>query len=551
MILFLGALFLVGRFPWGGNHEFALRNYVVSGFFFVTFYATWCFVLKELVRDTLLRRSLSGVVFLTFTVPHHLFGLDKYYYHLTHKAMTDWRSPDLPLSQIFWFPSAFLHPPSIPYELLFFSGIFIIGGLLIWSLTQAATKVLSRRLCLIVWALILLQTWLHLSMRSPYTYLPHFEQPAANGYWYHYFLFPEGMGAVNLDYHHFRPAEELFLGFDQTVSPLLSRTFPAYLVSHFAAFVHPYYVWLTLNCIVWFLATLSIGYLANALFSKQAAMFASLLMASAQGVIVYVAQAKPYATAIGGIAILVALLHWFFSRSEMTRRQCVGVGGVFGLFLLCYEAQPWLIVIPLLGRSMGVPWKKSLLIVLTGLAISQAFIGLSSAGLLMPHQNALPPGAKPLHVIMDLLRQGSIIRLYRRTIDTIYGYSDSLLHAFQLTALLGLPMVLLIRDKRTRCFLGCLFLPGFLTFWMFQLALSFYTEFPRLVYSAYPALYVLGGAALAAMAARTASAIQSRLKAALVWGIVAANFVYLNLDVWGFPLIYYRWFYRSQLFFAS
>jgi hypothetical protein len=550
-LLVFGTALIAGRFSWGIDSPFAVRNFATSAFFFIIFFATYRFILVSFIGDRNMRLWLTSAVFVICSLPHHLLGLDRFYYHLSHKVMTDWRDPIAPISKIRWFPGATLHLPTIPYEFPFFGFLLVFGALLIWRLFRQPNALLSPRIAILVWFVILLQAWIHLSMRSPYTYIPHFEQPASNHYWYHYFLFPNGLGAVNLDYHHFRPGEELFLGVNHSVAPLLGRTFPGYLVMQFGAFVNPMYAWLSLNCMSWFLAVVAVSYLASSFFTKRAGLFSACLMASAQGVIVYVGQAKPYTMAICGIAILVASLHWFASRTKLSYAQCCGIGGIFGLFLLCYEAQPWLIAVPFLAVSLGAPWKKAMFITLVGFIISRTFLYLCGSILNMNFQVALAPGSNPIASIFELLASGNILAIWRRTFDTVHTYGWALGNAFQLTALIAIPMIILMRDRRAKLFLGILFLPGITTFWMFMLAKSFYTEFPRLVYSAYPAVYILGGAALARLELVTSVKNRNRFFSRIAWGIVMVNFIYLNIDAWGFPQIYYRWFYRTLEFHAD
>src|SRR5205823_6356943 len=100
-------------------------------------------------------------------------GLDQYYFHLSHTLFTDWRTPGLPTPEPDWFPGALASLPAIPYEVPFFLLLFAVGTLLIHRLAKSPRFPLPRTAALIFWGLILLQTWLHLSLRSPYTYIPH------------------------------------------------------------------------------------------------------------------------------------------------------------------------------------------------------------------------------------------------------------------------------------------------------------------------------------------------------------------------------------------
>src|SRR5208282_5350663 len=84
-------------------------------------------------------------------------------------------------------------------------------------------------------AVILIESWLHLSLRSPNSYVMHYAElkPAQNASivydasghpaahvestpqphgWWHLYLFPDYRGAVNYDYKQYRACEEIFQG---------------------------------------------------------------------------------------------------------------------------------------------------------------------------------------------------------------------------------------------------------------------------------------------------------------------------------------------------
>src|SRR5439155_757071 len=77
-----------------------------------------------------------------------------------------------------------------------------------------------------LYTLILFQTWMHLSMRSPAVYVSHFVAPVERASWYHGYLFPNAKGAVNLEYPAWRVLEENFMGVSQPMSErMLPRSF--------------------------------------------------------------------------------------------------------------------------------------------------------------------------------------------------------------------------------------------------------------------------------------------------------------------------------------
>src|SRR5581483_958126 len=150
---------------------------------------------------------VTGIVGLLLVMPYRWLGLHAYYGTTSETPYGQpWTSPDLPLPQADWFPRALRNLPAIPHEGLLFLGLLLLGaGTSAWMWRRAGESGASpgKHLLLAflgIYSLILLQTWLHLSLRSPYTYLCHYEKKVEANYWYHHYLFADGKGAVNTDY---------------------------------------------------------------------------------------------------------------------------------------------------------------------------------------------------------------------------------------------------------------------------------------------------------------------------------------------------------------
>jgi hypothetical protein len=85
-------------------------------------------------------------------------------------------------------------------------------------------------------------------------------------------------------------------------------------------------------------------------------------------------------------------------------------------------------------------------------------------------------------------------------------------------------------------------IPALLTYSFFDLGSSFYTIFPRLVYQAYPLVYLLGGLCLARLSECQPSHRWPRLGMWAAISVVVLHFAWVNADVFGHPAIYYYWF---------
>ena len=74
-----------------------------------------------------------------------------------------------------------------------------------------------------------------------------------------------------------------------------------------------------------------------------------------------------------------------------------------------------------------------------------------------------------------------------------------------------------------------------------------YVRYPRLVYSSFPAVFILAGLSLSTMRKRLARFAPSAADLAC-GSILVVSLLYANLDAFGFPQLYWRWFYASDVF---
>jgi hypothetical protein len=548
------ALFAVlgaGRYDWSpAVCEFAIRGYAPQLFFAALFFPALYYVLADLGIGCGWRRAGCALLGVIYSFPTHWLGLDRYYLFRQGPTYWDWREAGLPVPEPDWFWGALHHLPDIPYEAPFFLLLLITGflALRLWQKFRPAATDLSwaRALPFVVFAVILLQTWLHLSLRSPYTYVSHYEQPAQNHYWYHDYLFAGARGAVNRDYPIFRHAELVFLGDAESLDVLPGRLFPMFLSSPWSAYINPYYVWIVFNVIAWGLACVAIHYLALNEFGPRCALFSTLFMASAQGVILYVAQPKIYVFGITGVAIMLALQQRLFDPKRFRPTGAVLFGAVCALYLLTYDSQPWLIGLALIAwlRGFNVRW--------TLLSLGLALLLYEWFAVLVDYLPQLAPFdpfviSSPWDTIKETFLGFHPARLWLRSLYSLDGFCVVMIHAFKFCLIPALCGFFLIRPATKRHMaLLVVGLPALLTYAFFEMgANSYYTHSPRLVYQAYPLVYILCGLCLAKLSEYPPLARRPRLGILAAVSVVVLHFAWVNADVFGHPAIYYYWFYRS------
>jgi hypothetical protein len=552
--LALFALLSAQRYDWSpALRDFAIRGYAPYLFFAVLFFPALYYVLADLGIGRVWCRAGCAWLGAIYSFPTHWLGLDRYYLFRQGPTYWDWREAGRPVPETDWFWGALHRLPAIPYEAPFFL-LFLTAGFLairLWQKTHPSTANLpwTRALPFVVFAVILLQTWLHLSLRSPYTYVPHYEQPAQKHYWYHDYLFEAGKGAVNLDYPIFRYAELLFLGDTRPLAALPGRLFPMFLSSPWSAYINPYYVWIVFNVVAWSLACVAIYHLALNEFGPRCALFSTLFMASSQGIIVYVAQPKIYVLAIAGIAILLVMQQRLF---EPTRFRPVGAlvfGAICALFLLTYANQPWLIGLALIAYFRGFNMRWTLFSLMLAFFLYAVFTVLIYHLPQLDQVNPSFTAKDPWNNIKEIFTGLHTTRLWHYSLRSLDGFGIVMTHAFNLCLAPALGGLFLARAATKRYLaLLALGIPALLTYAFFALGSSFYTQFPRLVYQAYPLVYMLCGLCLARLSESRFAVSWPRLGRWTAYFVVAVHFVWVNADVFGHPAIYYYWFYRYKAF---
>jgi hypothetical protein len=547
--LALFAVLSAGRYDWSPTvWDFALRSYVPYLFFATLFFPALYYVLADLGIGRVWRRAACTFLGVVHSFPHHWLGTDRYYLFKRGPTYWSWAQAGMPLPEPDWFWGALHRLPDIPYEAPFFFLLLMVGLLAVglWQKSRPSAVNLpwAGFLPFAVFAMILLQTWLHLSLRSPYTYISHYTQPAGAHFWFHDYLFEGAKGAVNSDYPIFRRAELLFLGDTHPLNVWPGRLFPMFLSCPWSAYINPYYVWIVFNVAAWGLACVAIYYLALNEFGPRCALYSTLFMTSAQGVILYVAQPKIYVFGITGVAILLALQQRLFEPIRFRPGNALLFGAICALYMLTYESQPWLIGLALIAWLRGFDLRWTLFSLLLALFLREWFTVLMNC---LPQLGPENPFAasNPWDNIKEMLLGLDLTSFWHHSLYSLDGFCVLMTHAFNLCLIPALCGLFLIRPANTRHLaLLAVGLPAFFTYTFFEMgASSYYTHTPRLVYQAYPLVYILCGLCLAKLSEYPRAVGWPRLGAWVAIFVIVLHFAWVNADVFGHPAIYYYWFF--------
>jgi len=534
------------------------RGYLCSAFFFCILIPLISEALERSEIRAVIRNALLAGVTLLFALPYYWLGVDRWFYRPNGPDWFDWKS-FAQAPKLVWFPRAIWEPPVMPGELLFFPLLTaaLLGGA--WFFLRARRRMgrpISRSTVILgatVILLIVAETWMHISLRSPYTYITHFEQPKSANYWYHMMLFANGQGAVNADYFAFRALEEVFMG---TPSPftgiLIRRPFSFYLSSQFSPFVNPYYVMLCMNVGVWILAVFAIRDYVAAHFGRAQAAIAALLTASGPGFIMYAAQPQSYLWGYCAV-ILVVWAHWrICGHPDARMRDYVFLGGILALALLTYDLLTLLLY--LVGYELLFKRRIRNIIVTAALAVGiyAAFGLLISPMTSFSHNdgNSKFIGFSVTNAIAALSSNPLALKNYLLYGGLLSNYVWNLSNAVFVFPLPIAIAGLFCLDKSPKLKLVLLlFLPSFGNAAFLYLGQTVLATWPRFSFVAYPAVYILCGVALWTVArtigSRWAGSRWKQAAAGLAIGGIALHIILVNADVFGYPWLYYLFYYQQ------
>jgi len=566
---------LIGRYNWARDQRaYSLEGYLASAWILLlllpaVFYTMRIFAGRHAATAT------TAVLALICVFPYNWLGFPRTHFWSDVVAYSDWtQHPAAPLPVVIWFPAAFGQPPVIPHERLVFILLLAAGAApLLW----VSRGWLTRRwfgehpawgVGAVAFLLIVLQSWLHLSLRAPYSYSMHYAErapeqkawiiPSAAGRpqiridqvprphgWWHIYLFPDYRGAVNHDYAWLRAGEDMFHGVPSLrPSPIIRRLLTPYLASQFTYFFNPYYVYLFINT-AWWLAAVTAGFaLARRLTNTRTAVIFSLLIATGCGFIYFVNQPMSYLSGYAVEIVLILLFEILLAEKPGWQNAWL-FGLIYGLGMLVSDLLPLAPLFLLYGVARGVPVRRSIAAIVTAGGIYAATLAFLIY--VARAQNVLGNFDILLHPATQW-GQMTLNRFYILCLEFLNRFAMDLIHGFLILPLLPALLALFFLRKRTLTLaIAAMMLPAIFTIADLEFSGAMFQDWPlaslpRLAYIAYPAVYLLAAIGLVEGSARIFYK-HPRVARSIPWIFLFAVFALNNLDVFGVPATYYQFYF--------
>jgi len=566
---------LIGRYDWARDRRpYSLEGYLASAWLLLLLLPTVFYTMRVLVGRRA-ATATTAVLALICVFPYDWLGFPGTRFWSDIVAYSDWSNhANTPLPVITWFPAALWQGPVIPHETLVFTLLLAAGAApLLWVSRGRPTRRWFAHhpawaVAAVAFLLILLESWLHLSLRAPYSYAMHYAErtpeqrawiiPSTTGRpqiridqvprphgWWHIYLFPDYRGAVNRDYIWSRAGEEVFHGVPPLrPSPIMRRLLTPYLASQFTYFFNPYYVYLLLNT-AWWLAAVSAGFsLARRLTDIRTAVVFSLLIATGCGFIYFVNQPLSYLSGYAAEIVLIFLFDILLADQSNWRNVWL-FGLIYGLGMLVSDLLPLAPLFLLYGLVRRVPLRRSL----PAIAIAGCIYVSTLAFLIYVARapNVLGNFDVLLHPRTDWAHM-TLNRFYILCLEFLKRFAMDMFDGFLilplLPAMLALPF---LRQRTLALAIAAMMLPAFFTIAHLEFSGAMFQDWPlaalpRLAYNAYPAVYLLAAIGLVEGCARIFHN-HPRLACGIPWVFLLIVFVLNNLDVFGVPATYYQFYF--------
>jgi len=566
-VLAAALVLLSGRYDWSaGVREYSWHAYASSAYMLVITLPVLYYLLAFFTQRRLLAALVTAAAALAASLPYRWLGLERFYYCRNHPAFWPNADPGSPPATD-WLPGSLRDLHAMPHEGLIFALLVAAGvgvALVYWRRGRAAERLSGASPQTPIWfwlgiyLLIVLQTWLHLGLRSPYVYLTHYEKPLSENYWYVSYLFPGGMGASNADYVVFRDLEEYFMGIPRELNNMLMRrSYVMYVSSQFSYFHNPFYFYLGLNVALWFGACCCGYHYARPLFNERIARYFAFLIGCGPGFIMYAAQPMNYVAGLAAVIILLFLLERLIVCRPDTQagtpappaaaRNCLLYGGALGIASMVYDLFPLypLLLIYVWYRRAPVRWLCVSLAVALAMYFGFLILQTRVLGVAIVEYNAAYIGGS-FDNICHLFQTARRSVWYSTLLGFLANYVSHLGYAFFAVPLFLAVLGALFGANRQHVRLALLLaFPSFGAAAFLYFGGSYLATMPRFVYIAYPSIYLLAAVfidELRAYAQAHAPWLPAQVAPAL---LLAPVFALNNVDVFGYPQMYY-WFYQVR-----
>ncbi len=549
--LVFGLILITGRYPWDTwAAPFSLRSLVASTYLFVPSTLLLYLLLERFCSDGRRRFILNGAWFAVSTLPYQWLDLRRYFSMRGQISPRPVWDPQAPPPSFDWFPGALDHLPTVPYENVTLFAAFAIGaaGILIYARTKAANGIRVKTfLPLVILAALVIQTWLHSGMRSPYVYRPNVRESGKS--WYHSYVLEDWKGVVQGDAFVFIGSEQLFHGLPMKLTDvLLTRSFPMYVASQFTFFIHPFYFWTVANILFWGITVFAMFRFTAGLFDERAGLYAALITACSPLYIQWINQPMSYVFGYTFIALFGIIFPAVFRNRTFVLKDAVFLGLLFGAALFTQEFIPWLVVLVLVGRWFGAAYRYLFLSCFLAVLFPAGFVLLMKrfdTVHMLP--NAFAPYL-PMQQFLSYVQAGHWVKIYGICLDMITGFARNMGFSFNLSLILVLLLLSLANLSAVQRLALIVFaLPALMTQIFMQFGGPFnYALSPRIIASAFPSVYAGAGAALAAFSAVPKSPLLRRAAAGICILIIGAHVYLANIDVFGYPFLYYLLHWANQ-----
>lgn len=555
-LLAVGAALLAGRFEWAeAGGSYAREAYLSCLYFFLLAVPFSFFVTLRLSRSRALARGVAALLFVVGCLPYHWLGLSRLRYQL---VITPYYAAGEP-PRLAWLPQA-LGQPGSPNERWLMATLLVALTASAYLLLRGRPQPIRLRCTACVAAIycvIAVETLVHTSMRSPYTYIIHFERPDK---WYHSYLLPDGKAAVNADVDLFTSLDGHFNGIPKPVFTLvLRRSFLHYLGSAFTYFFNPFYVYLALNSLIWpAAAACMFGYVRRVHGSPQVAWLVAGLVLCGNGFIIYVAQPMSYLASYAIIAFVLYLYEAVMvpapGRPAVSWRDATLFGVALGLCAATYDMFAWyptLLVYAWLRRARMLISAASIAI---AAAIPAGFLAVQYGVLKVPQRatnfHFASEAALNLRQLLEHPGRGLD---FERIARFLILYGQDLIYGFAVAGMvLGVLGVVLAAERQVNQLFVVLLLPSLLTAAFFYFGgvtwgRVTFAAMPRLSYVAYPAVYLAAAVGIHHARLGLERTLLKPWAYLVPWLALGLIFVYHNLDVFGFPAAAYHFYWPTPV----
>ena len=576
LVLAAGAALLYARYDWSvAGGFFAKRGFVLSLYLFVILLPTVYYLLLRTLHSRRWAIGLSAAVFVVFTLPYKLLGLESIYYYATHPLFYGPAAAEgnagaagvltpFPTPKLEFLPGGTVS--AFPFDWLYMPLLFGLGVGCVWFVrwVRARNGFRVGRVPLLLtaaFAVICLQAFFHSSMRAPYTYDSHFQTPVAAHYWWIVYHFANGTGATSEDNYLYSPIEDYFQGGPRNgLNDLIRRPFSFYVASQFGYFFNSFYAWLALNCLFWLAAVFATARLVTRLTDRRVGLIAGALTVFGSGFVAFVGTPAMYLQNYAAAAIALCAFEDLVARpiGGRTRQYCLFLG-VLAICALIYDLEPLFVVLFAYGLARRVPWRPLVATLGAALVIVESFplVVTHILGIPIVTQNSEVIG-QSIRAVLHLIFHPHLSTWYDTFVNVASTFVQMWLHAvFVIPAVLAIFGWRLLRDRPQKVLVGTLWLMQFLAMALFYVGGTSIATTPRILYPYFIGVYlpaalavdrmgtslgrVLAPRGLAGLAVGNARVAEVTARAA-PWAVVAAMAFLANIDVFGHPSLYIEYF---------